>query len=59
MSRDATLTKIAAQHLGLETLDERRRDCLDFSHQGVWAIKAALDAAYEAGRQAAAKGRVR
>lgn len=52
MSRDAILTAIAAEHLGLETFDERRRDCLDFSHQSVWSLKAALEAAYEAGRPA-------
>ena len=52
MTMTHLLTKISAEHLGLETLDERRRDCLDFSHQAVWSIKAALEAAYEAGRKA-------
>jgi len=48
--RDATLLGIARETLHLETLDTRRSDGLDFSDQAVWQIKAALEAAYEAGR---------
>jgi len=53
MNRDQTLASIAAKHLGLETLETRNSDRLDFSDQAVWAIRAALEAAYEAGRKAA------
>lgn len=45
---------IARKHLGLETLETRNSDSLDFSDQAVWALKAALEAAFEAGRQAKA-----
>lgn len=51
--RDDMLTVIAAKHLGRETLETRRSDSLDFSDQAVWSLKAALEAAYEAGAQAA------
>ena len=44
-----TLEQIAAQHLGIETLQTRKRDSLDFHEVSVWGLKAALEAAYEAG----------
>jgi hypothetical protein len=44
------MTKIARQHLGVETLETRRSDRLDFHEVAVWQIEAALRAAYEAGR---------
>lgn len=51
------LTQIAQQHLDVETLETRRSDRLDFHDLAVWSIKAALEAAYQAGveqgRQAA------
>lgn len=50
--RDDMLTVIAAKHLNLTTLETRNSDGLDFSDQAVWSIKAALEAAYEAGSQA-------
>jgi hypothetical protein len=53
MTMNQTLKQIAKKHLDLDTLDERKRDSLDFHELGVWQIKAALIAAYEAGRQAA------
>lgn len=43
------LSKIARQHLRLETLETRNSDSLDFSDQAVWNIKAALEHAYSAG----------
>lgn len=43
------LNKIAAELLGLETLETRKMDDLDFSDQAVWSIKAALEAAFAAG----------
>lgn len=49
----ATLLAIAKQHLGLDTLDTRNSDALDFHDLAVWNIRAALEAAYHAGEQAA------
>jgi hypothetical protein len=49
--RDTILAEIAAKHLFLETLETRNSDSLDFHDMAVWSIKAALEAAYEAGRQ--------
>ncbi len=50
-------TQIAQQHLDVETLETRRSDRLDFHDLAVWSLKAALEAAYQAGveqgRQAA------
>jgi len=48
--KDVTLALIAEKHLNVPTLAERGSDRLDFSDQAVWALKAALEAAYEAGR---------
>jgi hypothetical protein len=48
-----TINQIAKTHLDLDTLEERKSDSLDFHELAVWQIKAALIAAYEAGRQAA------
>ncbi len=54
---DQLLAQIAQQHLDVETLETRRSDRLDFHDLAVWSIKAALEAAYQAGveqgRQAA------
>jgi hypothetical protein len=58
MSKQKTIMRIAKDHLHLETLDTRRSDSLDFSDQAVWCIKAALEAAYDAGVKAG-KGRAR
>lgn len=49
-NRKRTLEQIAAEHLGIETLETRHRDGLDFHDLPVWAIAEALQAAYEAGR---------
>lgn len=43
---------IALQHMGIETLETRQRDCLDFHEVSVHSISMALQAAYEAGLQA-------
>ena len=48
-----TLTDIAEEYLNVETLEERKMDSLDFYEVGVWNIKEALEAAYEAGLAAA------
>ncbi len=49
---DAEIARIASQILGLETLDTRNSDGLDFSDQAVWTIKSAFEAAYNAGKAA-------
>jgi len=43
------LAGIAQKHLFIETLEERKRDSLDFHEVSVWGIQAALEAAYAAG----------
>lgn len=45
------LHAIARKHLDLETLDDRGLDCLDFQDCGVANLRAALLAAFEAGRR--------
>jgi hypothetical protein len=47
------ITQIARQHLCMSTLETRDRGDLDFHELGVWNVKAALEAAYAAGRQSA------
>ena len=44
--------KIAREILDLQTLETRRMDSLDFHELAVWEIREALEAAYNAGRQA-------
>jgi hypothetical protein len=46
---DLLLTEIAKKHLSLETLETRNSDSLDFHDVSVWALKDALQEAYEAG----------
>lgn len=53
-TRDQQLQKIALDHLFIATLETRRSDSLDFHDVSVWSIKTALQAAFEAGRKAAA-----
>ncbi|MGG2831922.1 DUF6900 domain-containing protein [Pseudomonas aeruginosa] len=43
------LLAIATTTLGLETLETRNSDSLDFHDLAVWSVKAALEAAYLAG----------
>ena len=50
---DTLLTQIAQQHLDIETLETRKSDRLDFHEVAVWNLKAALEAAYRAGLDAA------
>ena len=54
--KDQILAQIAKDELCLETLETRKSDSLDFHDCAVWSIKAALEAAYEAGQQSTAKG---
>jgi hypothetical protein len=53
---EALLLEIAMKHFHtIETLETQNSDRLDFHDVAVWAIRAALEAAYEAGRVAGAK----
>ena len=56
-ARDALLLEIAQRRFFLETLETRNRDRLDFHDVAVWAIRAALEEAFEAGRRAGATAR--
>jgi hypothetical protein len=49
---NADLDQIGREVLGLETLDTRNSDSLDFSDQAVWTLRRALEAAYKAGKAA-------
>jgi hypothetical protein len=49
---ETLLQQIALDHLFIETLETRNSDRMDFHDVSVWAVKSALLAAYEAGRQA-------
>lgn len=46
---ERTITEIAKKKLGIETLEERKSDELDFYDLAVWNIREALEAAYRAG----------
>ena len=46
---DLLLARIAQEHLFIETLETRNHDRLDFHDVGVWCVKSALLAAYQAG----------
>lgn len=53
---EALLLQIATRHFhNIETIETRNSDRLDFHDVAVWAIRAALEDAYEAGRIAGAK----
>jgi len=53
--RDALILTIAERHLFLDRLETRNSDSLDFHEHAVWAIRSALEAAFEAGRRAEAE----
>lgn len=44
-----TITAIAKEHLNLQTLEAGHSDELDFHEMSVWQVKAALQAAHDAG----------
>jgi len=46
---DTILTLIAQKHLGIETLQTRHADSLDFHDTAVWCLKDAQEAAFNAG----------
>ena len=50
--KDATVNEIAQRILGIDTLETRKSDSLDFHEVAIWNIKEALEAAFEAGRKA-------
>ena len=52
---DKLLEQIAQEHLHIETLERRWGDEFDFHDCSVWGIKAALEAAYNAGLAAGTK----
>lgn len=43
------LEQIVKQYLNVPTLERRNTDSLDFHEVSVWSLKAALEAAYQAG----------
>ena len=51
-TRDAELLEIAQRQFRIETLETQNWDRLDFHDVAVWAIRAALEEAFEAGRRA-------
>ncbi|MBI5121327.1 MAG: hypothetical protein HZA67_10000 [Rhodospirillales bacterium] len=55
IERDRIIREIASKILGLETLEARKRDSLDFHDLSDWSIKEALEAAFEAGLVAGRK----
>ena len=52
-AKEQTIRMIARKHLKIDTLEVRGRDALDFHDCGVESIRAALEAAYNAGYSAA------
>ena len=46
---ETILTLIAQKHLGIETLETRKSDSLDFHDVAIWCIRDALEAAFQAG----------
>ena len=55
-AEEQTIREIARKHLRIGTLEVRNRDALDFHDCSVESIRAALEAAYEAGFTAAKEG---
>lgn len=51
------ITEIAKKHLGIQTLECRKSDSLDFHEVSVWSVQAALEAAFAAGQNAAKGGK--
>jgi hypothetical protein len=51
----ALFTQIAKTHFFMETLETRHSDSLDFKEVAVWSVKNALQAAFQAGYDAAVK----
>ncbi len=51
-TRESILERIANDKLRVPTLRTQRSDNLDFHEVAVWELRAALEAAFEAGRSA-------
>lgn len=51
LTKDALFTEISRKFLGINSLEPRNSDALDFHRVSVWQIKAAINAAYEAGKK--------
>lgn len=51
----ALLEKIAQETMGIETLERRYSDSLDFHDISVWSLRAALEKAYNAGQKSVKK----
>jgi hypothetical protein len=54
---DTIVEEIAKNILGLETLQTRNSDSLDFKEMSVWQVKEALEAAFLAGFKTGEAGR--
>lgn len=52
--QEKVIEDIAKRHLLVETLATRNNDSQDFYEVAIWCIKAALEEAFEAGKNAAA-----
>ena len=52
MDSEKTIADIAEKVLGIDTLETRRMDSLDFHEVAVWSVREALQQAYEAGKSA-------
>lgn len=50
---DKVLEDIAKEHLRVPTLETRKSDSLDFHDLAAWQLRAAIEAAYQAGLAAA------
>ena len=53
MTKEATIRDIAKTILGIETLECRNSDALDFHEIAVWKLRAVLEKAFDAGKSAA------
>lgn len=53
-TQEQIIEDIAKRHLLVDTLATRNSDSQDFYEVAVWCIKAALEEAFEAGKNAAA-----
>jgi len=51
------LTQIAQNKLGIETLETRKSDGLDFHDVAVWCLRDALEAAFNAGVEQASNAK--
>lgn len=48
-SIEPIINQLVKTHLGIETLETRNADSLDFHDIAVWRLRAALEAAFQAG----------